>query len=290
MKNTFITALVLSIVLLSCSKEESLEAGGNAGGGGNTGGGGSSSGALLTKVVTALGPVSYSQDFFYDDKRRLSKYVISSATPGIGENATITITRDANGRVTRTLEEIPPSGFSDPVTNRIDFYYQDASSSKLKYSLGLMDDGGPMGYRDSAVFEYTGSLVTKLTHYYYDEFDNSYTLQYYTSFKYDGRGNIIEQRSYEPDGASFAEVENVISEFDSKPNCANFNDDAFYEQLLQDFLNTNNATKQSVTVSLDPLIVLSGTSTYEYRSDGKPSKSTALQNGIPSFVSTYTYK
>ncbi len=289
MKNILFLLLATTMLMVSCSKEESLETGGTGGtGGGGTGGGGSTSGALLIKVVTT-GVQASTQDFSYDGSNRLQKFVLSANSAGLTSGATITITRDSEGRVSKMVQNntaMPPS----PATSMsVNFFYQGPTDKKLKYAIGLLDDGTGSGTtRDSIVYEYTASNLTKITHHYSFDDGANYSLFNYLTFKYDARGNVIEQRVFSDDGSGIEEIQVVLTEYDSKSNPCNFDDDAYLEYGLGQYLSTNNPVKQTVDISIAG-ISYSGTVSYTYRSDGKPSKTSGSALGI-SFQSTYTYK
>lgn len=273
--NAFIYCFALSMVFVSCSKEESLENGG--------GGGGSTGGALLVKVETT-GANASTQELIYDSNNRLAKFIVSSSATGISQVSTYTITRDAQGRVSKISQEIPGAGGGSSETM---YYYQSASSTKLKYGKVTIGQAG-FSITDSVAYEYTGNNLTKSSHYYSLDGVN-YELFYYFSFKYDARGNVTEQRLFQDDGFGLEELQVVTSQFDDKANPCNFNDDAFLEQGMGAFVSTNNAVRQTIRVLVDPPITLEGSGTYEYRSDGKPSKSSGSLNGTP-YNATFTYR
>jgi hypothetical protein len=290
MKNIGILLMAMMILMVSCSKEESLETGGSGGSGGGGGtGGGSSSGALLTKLVTT-GVQTTTQDFFYDSKKQLVKYVNVNSTPGSTANITLTITRDANGRVAKIVQDMPASATAPASSSPTTFVYQGPTDTKVKYSIATVDVGGGFGIivRDSSVYEYTSNNLTKLLQYYSFDDGASYDPTGYVTFRYDSRGNIIEQISYADLGGGLEPIQKTISEYDNKPSACDLNDDAFAGQILSIYLSPNNITKQTI----DLLVAgqkLSVTAPYQYRSDGKPSKVTGNALG-GSFQSTYTYK
>jgi hypothetical protein len=259
-----------------------LETGGSGGGGG-----GNSSGALLVKVVTT-GAQSSTQDLTYDSKNLLSKYAVSAKAGTINSVSTYTISRDAEGRVTKIVQDIPANAGQPASSATTNFFYLAPGDKKLKYGINILDAGGGFGIRDSIVYQYTGSTVTKASHYYSIDNGGSYDLFNYSTFKYDARGNVIEQILFTDLGAGFEETQVVTTEFDSKPNPCNFDDDAFLEQGMSVFLPTNNAIKQTIRVDIaSTTITASGT--YEYRSDGKPSKSNGNLMGA-AYQAVFTYK
>jgi hypothetical protein len=286
MKNIGFLLLAIAMLMASCGKEKSLETGGT-GGGGTGGGGGSSSGALLIKVVTT-GAQSSTQDLTYDSKNRLSKYAVSASGSGINTVSTYTITRDAEGRVTKIVQDIPASGGQPANSATTDFFYLAPGDKKLKHGIYVIAAGAGFAIRDSIAYQYTGNNVTKTSHYYSIDNGGTYDLFNYSTFKYDARGNVIEQILFADLGGGFEETQVVTTEFDSKPNPCNFDDDAFLEQGMSGFLPTNNAIKQTIRVDIaSTTITASGT--YEYRSDGKPSKSNGNLMGA-AYQAVFTYK
>lgn len=267
-------------VMAGCSKEESLETGGT--------GGGSTSGALLTKIQST-GAQTATQDFTYDGNKRLVKYVSSGTFSGTSSNTTLTITRDASGRVTRIVEDIPASTGSPASSTPTTFYYQGPTDSKLKYAITLIEAPGfGFSFRDSIVFTYTGSSVSKTTHFYSIDEGASYEELLYSGFKYDARGNMIEQSLYQDMGSGYEPLQTVTAEYDNKPAPLDLNDDAFTEYGPGFLISPNNVTKFTLSSDLAG-VLFTLVSTYEYRSDGKPSKASGSLNGS-SVQAVYSYK
>lgn len=282
MRRLFAMVLLGSFVLTSCSKEESLETGGAGGGGG------SSSGALLVKIVTT-GAQSSTQDLTYDANNRLSKYAVSAAAPGgISSVSTYTITRDTEGRVAKIVQDIPASGTAPASSATTTYVYLGPTDKKLKYGINLIDDGSGFGVRDSIVYVYTGSNVTKTSHYFSIDDGASYDLMTYASFVWDTRGNVTEQRQFADLGSGLEEVQVVTTEYDTKNNPCNFDDDAYLEQGMAAFLPANNAIKQTIKSNFAG-VTITGSGTYEYRSDGKPSKSNGNLMGS-AYQAVFSYK
>jgi hypothetical protein len=283
MKNTTIVLMWMVLMMASCSKEESLETGGSGGGGG-----GSTSGALLVKVQTT-GASNSTQDFTYDSKKQLVKYVSTAAAGGTNSSTTFTITRDANGRVSKVVQDIPASMGSPAASAPTQFFYVGPTDTKLKYGIGIIEAPGTgFAIRDSIVYTYTGSSLTKATHFYSLDDGDSYEEFYFSTFSYDARGNVIEQKLLQDMGSGFEVLQVVTSEYDTKPSPLNLNDDALTELGPGAFLATNNATKQTIRVELANTTITSVVS-YQYRSDGKPSKATGSLNGAP-VQAVFTYQ
>jgi hypothetical protein len=287
MKNIVFLLMAVVVIMSSCSKEESLETGGSGGSGGGGTGGGSGSGALLIKVVTTGAEVS-TQDFTYDSKNLLSKYSATGNANGVNSTSTYTILRDSEGRVTKVTQDVAANPGLPANSASSEYYYVGPGDKKLKYGIQIIDGGAGFVLRDSVAYQYTGNVITRSNHYYSIDDGASYELFFYTTFKYDARGNVIEQVLYSDLGSGFEAAQVVTAEYDNKPNPCNFDDDAFLEQGMSPYIATNNVTKQTIKSDFAGTN-LTSSGTYQYRSDGKPSKSTGTFMGV-TYNAVFTYK
>ena len=272
-------AICLALICASCAKEKSLETGGA---GGNNGGGG----GQITKIETT-GVQNSVAEFQYDNNKRLISQISTTKTPLGSLVAGYTLTRDASGRVTRSIEDITGGSFGSQrfVT---DFYYVGPSDTKVKYGMSHYELTGIL-VTDSVIFTYTNSKVSKTFHYISFDDGATYLGYAYYTYAYDSRGNIIENTSYSDIGSGFEPVQNLLYEYDNKVNPGNFKDDALIETSISSFFGPNNPTSRALAVPADPSSNYTINIAYQYRTDDKPEKSTASFMGA-SFSSTYTYQ
>jgi len=278
MKNFFYPALCLTVIITSCAKEKSFEGDGT--------GGVNFTDTLISKIETS-GLENSVAEFSYDDKNKLIRQ--NTTIKSIVGNAinSYNITRDASGRVSRSVRDISGGGYAAQ-THVTDFYYIGASDTKVKYGKRSFELSG-VAILDSILFTYTNNKVTKTYHYYSFDSGHTYLDYLYTTYAYDGKGNIIGTVSYQDAGNGFEAVQTLEFEYDDKVNPGNFKDDALIETPISSFLSPNNPLKRSFSSPLDPSSNYSVTIAYDYRSDGKPIKSTAVYLGA-NFSSIYTYK
>jgi hypothetical protein len=81
----------------------------------------------------------------------------------------------------------------------------------------------------------------------------------------------------------------VTFTYDDKINPIYSKDDALVEYFGNQYVSPNNVTGLTFTSTTSPSSNFTAAVTYEYRSDGRPTKSTTTVLGSSS-VSTYTYR
>jgi hypothetical protein len=234
-----------------------------------------SSNELLYQVIAKRGADSSVSTFWYDAQSRLSKYILED---GFGDQTyTLTVSRDNIGRVTRIIEDF--KGMT-PGTQTTDFFYLSDTDPRIRY--GKFENDTP--FIDSLVFEYSGSRVTSIKHYLSN--GGPYILKWYYNYSYDSRNNITLLKFYEPDagGTNFQSRWAASCTYDDKINPYYSNDDAFMEFLEFPWPCPNNMTSRSSNVS-GPMLNI----TYEYRTDGRPTKRTSKIN-TQTTVYTYFYR
>ena len=273
----FFQALFLIIVLISCSKEKSLETGGA---GGNNGG---NPGQISRIEVTGL--QNSVADFSYDSKNKLVRYNVDAKSIAGALVTTFTCTRDASERISRSIEDYSGSTSQQFIT---DFYYASPTDTKVKYGMRSFELAG-LVIEDSILFTYANNKVTKTYHYYSFDSGKTYLDFTYTTYAYDGRGNIIETAIYQDAGSGFEIVQKVKSEFDTKVNPGSFTDDALIESSVVQYYGPNNPLKQTTEIPLDPSSNFTLAATYEYRTDGKPSKA-AFTTPFGALNASFIYK
>jgi hypothetical protein len=282
MKNIGILLMAMMILVVSCSKEESLETGGSggSGGGGGTGGGGVT-GAKLVKISSDFVLIP-TIEFTYDASNRLIKYTNKQ---DLGGGNTISgqtkVTRDGAGRVIR---EVGIDDFTGDSSVTV-YVYQNATDRKVKYGIDG-EDGSP--FRDSLIFSYTGDLCTKITFYTSTNSGADYDLYSELTYRYDSRNNVVEATESISDGSALVLAAKYGYEYDTKVNPVYFRDDMLLLNSDLLFNSPNNATKLSFTV-FDPNITIAQTVSYQYRSDNKPSKANGNYSGAP-YTINYTYQ
>jgi hypothetical protein len=282
MKNIGILLMAMMILMVSCSKEESLETGGSggSGGGGGTGGGGIT-GAKLMKISSDL-PLVPTIDFTYDASNRLIKY---KSTQDLGAGNVLTtetkFTRDAAGRIVREVIIDDFAGDSSVLT----YVYANTTGRTIKYGLdGEVDDL----IRDSLVFGYTGDLCTKISFYETTDAGDSYELYSVVTFKYDARNNLIEALESYDDAGTLVPSVKYVYEYDTRVNPIYVREDMLLLNSDLLFVSPNNATKLNFT-ALELNVTVAQTVSYQYRSDNKPSKANGTYSNVP-YTINYTYQ
>lgn len=284
MKNIGIVLMAVTMLMVSCSKEESLETGGSGGGGGTGGGGtggGGVTGARLIKLTPSI-PVLPTLDLTYDASNRM---VLLKATQDLGAGNVLSsqtkLTRDAAGRI---ITEVATDDFTgeETVTN---YVYENATSKKVKYGI-LTEDG--FSYQDSLAFTYTGDLCTKVTFYTSTDEGETYDLEAEVVFRYDNRNNVVEASESYFDQNTLVPVSKFVYEYDTRVNPVYFKDDVLLLNSELVFGSPNNPVKLTYTV-LDVNISIAQTLSYQYRSDNKPSKANGTYSNVP-YTIDYSYK
>jgi YD repeat-containing protein len=274
MKKLLVFAALFVVVLNSCSKDDDqAEAPEN----------------ILAKTVTKEDGSSDSlvTTFSYDSQNRL----VSENTDGDDFSSSRTFTRDNNGRVTRQTDTESQTGTASE-TSVIDFVYLAASGPTVKNGLELFTLDQGLDIRDSIAYAYAGNKVSKTEHYWKVPSVPTFppTIVEFWEYQYDSRGNMTEARY-------FADVSTDLSgatlqatlrfQYDDKPSPFYTNDDALAEEVFNQYVSPNNPTKLDILIPGEPQE--SVTITYEYRSDGRPTKSTTVGGGITQ-ITTFTYR
>ncbi|HLO81563.1 MAG TPA: hypothetical protein VK166_11420 [Chitinophagaceae bacterium] len=240
---------------------------------------------ILDQVVTKQGTDSVIIKYTYDAANRFVGEV--SNDPINNETYTKTIARDNSGRVTKITDV---EATSTPYTTVTDFIYLGATDAKLKNGKSSFVQSGVTIF-DSSAYEYSGTQATKTSHYWSTS-TVAYTLINYYVYTYDARGNIASVKYYQvgtPGLNDFKLLYTVTYTYDDKINPILAKDDALIEYIGSQYVCPNNVTGLSYSDAVTPANNFTVAITYEYRSDGRPTKSTTTIGGSSS-VSTYTYR
>lgn len=281
MKNIGVLLFIV-MMMVSCSKEESLETGGSggSGGGGGTGGGGVT-GAKLVKMTSNFTLVP-NFEFFYDASNRFIRYrYLQDFGGGSGLSGETRYTRDASGRIIRQVDVNEFSGDSSITT----YVYVNTTDRKVKFGI---EENENNPFKDSLAFTYTGELCTKITTFRSGDNGESYERVAEFTYRYDTRNNLIESIESESDGTAIVPAFKYVYEYDARVNPLYFKDDVLLLNTDQMFLSPNNFTKLSFT-ALDLNITIPQSITYQYRSDNKPSKANGSYSGAP-YTIDFTYQ
>jgi hypothetical protein len=240
---------------------------------------------LLDKIVTKEGTDSIVTSYSYDASNR---FVGESAKDPIkNETFNRTLTRDNNGRVTKVTDaEVS----STPVSTFTDFVYLGTTDTKLRNGKSSFVQSG-VTINDSSAYEYSGTQVTKTNHYWSTS-AVPYTLIEYYDYTYDARGNITSVKFYQvstPGLNDFKLQYTVTFTYDDKINPILSKDDALIEYIGNQYVSPNNITALTYNDVRTPSNNFTAAVTYEYRADGRPTKSTSTIAGSSS-VSTFTYR
>jgi hypothetical protein len=175
---------------------------------------------------------------------------------------------------------------SDPYTYQTDYVYLNPTDKKIRNGVFKFDFQG-LQVTDSIAYTYA-TKVSKTNHYY-SATGVPVTQAYYYEYSYDGNGNVTQAKAYQPNSTGVIGLAFTVNfEYDAKTSPVYFNDDVLVEYIGSQYTSPNNPTKVSV-IAADPADNFTANTVYEYRSDGRPSKSTTTANGN-TFESVYTYK
>jgi hypothetical protein len=261
MRNTLVISVFALLALSACKKDDAASKTPN----------------LLDRVVAKEGTDSTVTVYGYDSQKRF----ITETSTGTGGSSSVSLVRDANGRITRVVEN---DGSNTYLT---DYVYQGPSDRKVRNGVYKFSNGG-IQITDSIAFTY-GSKVNKTGHFY--SAAGVPTRQfYYYEYTYDSRGNMSSAKVYQDgSGAGTLTLQGTITfQYDDKINPIYSNDDALVEFIGSQYTSPNNIT-QVIAVGTDPANNFSATIIYEYRSDGRPTQATTVSLGSRT-VATYTYK
>jgi YD repeat-containing protein len=240
---------------------------------------------ILDQVVTKQGTDSVVTKYTYDAANRFVGEVAND--PINNETYTKTLARDNSGRVTK-ITDVEAS--STPGTTVTDFVYLGATDVKLKNGKSSFVQSGVTIF-DSSAYEYSGTQVSKTSHYWALTGQPYAAIQYFV-YTYDARGNIASVKFYQvgtPGLNDFTLQYTVTYTYDDKINPILAKDDALIEYIGNQYVCPNNITGLTFNSATTPANNFTAAITYEYRSDGRPTKSTTTIGGTSS-VSTYTYR
>ncbi len=240
---------------------------------------------ILDQVVTKQGSDSVVTKYTYDAANRFVGEVTND--PINNETFTKTLVRDNSGRVTKITDA---EASSTPGSTVTDFVYLGATDVKLRNGKSSFVAQGTTIF-DSSAYEYSGTQVTKTNHYWSTS-AVPYTLIEYYVYTYDARGNISSVKFYQvgtPGLNDFKLIYTVTYTYDDKINPLLSKDDALIEYIGSQYVCPNNITSLAYSDPNTPANNFTAAITYEYRSDGRPTKSTTTIGGSSS-VSTYTYR
>lgn len=270
MKKLIVLSGMFLVFFASCKKEDS----------------GSKPQNLLDKVVTKEGADSAVTTYSYNSQNKLTGE--NTVDKINDQNTARVIARDNLARITKVTDNESSPGTASSSTFT-DYFYLSTTDTKLKNGLFTFPQG-TVTIRDSSAYTYTGTNVTKTAHFWSTP-TFPVTLIYYYDYKYDTKGNMIEFKSFQdnvPGSGNFVLQGTATFTYDDKINPLYSPDAALTEYVDNQYVSPNNV-KGINYVAADPANNFSLGVTYEYRADGRPTKSTMTVFGFTS-VSTYTYK
>jgi len=267
MKKLLLYPVIFLVLISSCKKDDAP-----------------ASKNLLDKVVTKVGADSTVTTYSYDAQNRFVRE--STNDPVNNETSSVNLIRDNNGRVTKLIDEVIGSSSESTTT---DFFYLSPSDARLRNGKTIYTDLGVI-LKDSIAYEYSGNQVTRTNHYY-SENNGPYVMYDYYAYTYDSRNNVSSVKYYVlgSGGTNFELYATITYTYDDKINPIYSKDDALMEYIGNQYVSPNNVTSLTYTDPSSPADNFTANVTYEYRSDGRPIKSTTTALGSSS-VSTYSYK
>lgn len=272
-KRLFVGIAMVSLLLFSCKKEESLEAGKD--------GGNNNTSTLLRKQVLTFGDDSVVVTFTYDPNKRLTGTNTVGTVLGTSAEGTISIQRNSNGIIQQITE------VSDGETIAYTVNY-DASKSRYDSKVGVFQDGS----KDSVTFFYDASDKLVAIEKFFDDGTTGGYLEYEkTEFGYTGNNVTSESYfEYDPGAGAYTKIQEAVYQYDDKVNPINIGNEGFLLEQVN-LTSANNVTKETYTNLDDPSLNDEITYAYSYNADGRPTTSTFTLTsiGLP-FPITYTYQ
>jgi len=224
----------LSMVLLSCQKEVDFSD--------PPATGGSSNGDLLVKAVQITPGTNDTNTvtLTWDAQRRLTSYNSRGMVNTIPSNIETVISRDGDGRITKILGKAnAPFSSSDSVVYEPHYV---PNTMQLSYSIGTQY-GGPMhGLKDSSVFTYNaaGQVTGKIS---YSDFFGSWDPVSKQEYTWDANGNVTKITDFAADlfSGTFSESAVTTYTFNSHKNASVMGAESLF------FLGAGNMSKNMFT-------------------------------------------
>jgi hypothetical protein len=120
--------------------------------------------------------------------------------------------RDNTGKLVNYVYKNNVQGFPDSVIYNINYA---AGSSNVSYIYGAYDFAGSP-QKDSIVFTYTGGKISSYSAY--GNYTQGYQQNYYSAYKYDSQGNVIEVKESDASTGTLAPINMTVYEYDDKTN------------------------------------------------------------------------
>jgi YD repeat-containing protein len=269
MRKFFVFGGIMLMFFASCKKEDSNEAAATP---------------LLDRVVTRFGSDSTVTTYSYNSAGKITG---ESSRETDGSNSSLTFERDSQGRISRITSRLTAPGTAAE-TDVTDYIYLGPADVKVRNGLNLFNSG-TVQVRDSIAFTYSGNRVTRTDHFYSASGIPPVNVIRY-EFQYDARGNMTQVRLSQVTSLTGPlQVSGTLNlSYDDKTNPLYTTDDALVELVTTQYVSPGNVTRLNF-VAPDPADNFNATITYEYGTDGRPTKATLTESGS-STVSTYTYK
>jgi hypothetical protein len=143
--------------------------------------------SLLSKFIVKdhSGNDSIMVTYQYNSAKQVIEEKFDDIAGGIAVPDMLTsITRDASGKITRIVFTEFPYG---PDTTYVTYV---PSTTKVAYTITIANSSGGGTSRDSTVYEYTGTMISRTLQYYYDAFASAYVLDSKDYYQYDASGNL----------------------------------------------------------------------------------------------------
>lgn len=255
-------------ILISCQKEIDW----NAGGGGTT-----AAGQKLVMVKSITGADTSQVEYYYDASGRLIREKTTGMSAGVDLGNELTVNRNASGIITTTVQKAAAmimAGIDSIVTR---YYYSTATS---KYTAGAFDLGLPgFAVTDSVVYTYDASgRISKDEHYLTiggSPIPLPPVMVLRNVYTYSADGKNLVSMSIEgavPPATTLSPVSVQTFTADTKVNPLILLNEAIVLGRISQY-SANNATKLSLTNTIDPSQDFNMDFTYTYNTDNKPDSS-----------------
>jgi hypothetical protein len=288
MKRLLIILGCCSSILLSCEKEVSMT---NQNGAAFT-----DNHELLIKTIDDSPQGSIITEYKYDGTKKLVAENTTMTNTVLGtRTSSFLFSRDSQGRIIKTAHK-----YDQPVDNILYdtvitlVFYENASSTKIRYSKTATTANGITVY-DSTLYSYnTTGKVVKTQHFTYRSSDPPGTVQRlinWFNWEYNAVGNLVKMEQYSDQAGNGTHSIDIayLFEYDNKINPYYSGDDI---RLESDWYSAspNNVIKQTVQVSQTREQYDNYISYDQYDANGRPTTATHTPAFAPVINTKFFYQ
>lgn len=266
-----------AVLLFACTKERSLETGGNGG-------------TLLVQSSSRLGSDSTVVQYRYDAEKRLIGYQTAAAFQGQNDQSSTTFTRNGQGIVQKVVfkSSLLLSVAIDSIPFNVSY---DAARQRYTSRTGEYDLFGSI-IKDSIAYTYdAGGRLIKEEEFIDDSQSGGYGEFSKTDYTYDAEGNVIKSviSDFDPVAGTYEAISETLYEYDANVNPLELTIEGFVVGNPS-LISSHNVAKVTTT-DLEDATSETVTYTYVYNFDKKPVSGTATINGSGGTITvTFIYQ